>query len=59
MFTNILLYLLVGTLVGFCLEAVIRWTGNELNGGERIVVITLWPLMGVMFIINFIKGFFE
>ena len=59
MFTNVLLYLLAGTLVGFLLEAAVRLTGGELSGGERVAVITLWPLMALLFVINFIRGFFQ
>lgn len=52
------LYLLVGTIIGFVLEALIRWTDGNVNLGERIAIITLWPLMIVVFLFNLIKGFF-
>ena len=52
------LYLLAGTIVGFTLELLIRWTNGNVNLGERIAIITLWPLMILVFLFNFIKGFF-
>ena len=55
----ILYYLLVGTGVGFFIDIVIRWIGDEVKWGERIIMITLWPIMGITFIWNFIKGLFE
>ena len=55
MFTNVLIYFLVGTLIGFFLEAIVRWTGNELTGFERVLMITLWPISCLMFVWNFIK----
>ena len=52
------LYLLVGTVIGFVFELLIRWTDGNVNLGERIAIITLWPLMILVFLFNFIKGFF-
>ena len=52
-------YFIVGLVVGFLLElAMSVTTGDRVNWGERIVIITLWPIMGILFIINFIRGFF-
>ena len=52
-------YFIIGIIVGFLLElAMSVTTGDRVNWGERIVIITLWPLMGILFIVNFIRGFF-
>ena len=54
-----LTYFIIGLVVGFLLElAMSVTTGDRVNWGERIVIITLWPLMGILFIVNFIRGFF-
>ena len=52
-------YLLVGTIVGFCLEGITRATGQNLNGAERFWLIVLWPIMLVTFTFNFIVGLFK
>jgi len=54
-----LIYFLIGTIIGFFLEFVMVATGENVEWGERITMITLWPIMGIAFIWNFIKGFFE
>lgn len=54
-----LIYLLAGTFVGFCLESIMRWTNQDVSMGERIQLILLWPIMASIFIIQFIRGFFE
>ncbi len=54
------IYLLAGTIVGFGLETIVRaFTDDEVNGWERLSLITLWPLMVVIFLYNLIKGFFK
>jgi hypothetical protein len=55
----ILLYLLVGVLIGFMIESLIRVTGNDLNGSERYSLIVLWPIMLVVFLYYFIKSLFN
>jgi hypothetical protein len=55
----ILVYLLIGTGVGFILESIIRWSNQDVSNGERTSFIVFWPLMIVTFMYNFIKGFFE
>ena len=50
-------YLLIGTIVGLLLEITIRATGNKVTGRERLSLICGWPVMGVVFIYHFIKGF--
>jgi hypothetical protein len=54
----ILYYLLAGTAVAFALEIVVRAAGFEVSLGERAALITLWPLMLLVFLFNFIKGLF-
>jgi len=58
MFQLALYYLLAGTAVAFVLEIVVRAAGFEVSLGERAALITLWPLMLVIFLFNFIKGLF-
>jgi len=58
MYQLILHYLLAGTVVAFGLEVVVRAAGFEVSLGERAALITLWPLMLVIFLFNFIKGLF-
>ena len=54
------IYLLAGTIVGFGLEIIVRaFTDDEVNGWERLSLITLWPLMAIIFLYNLIKGFFK
>ena len=50
-------YLLVGTIVSFLLEHTIRSVQMDVTFGERLWMITLWPVMVVVFIYNFVKGF--
>jgi len=52
-------YLLVGVVIGFLLEHTIRWTGSSVSFGERLWMITLWPIMIVVFVVYFIKGLNE
>ena len=53
-------YFIVGLVVGFLLElAMSVTTGDRVNWGERIIIITLWPIMGTLFIVNLIRGFFQ
>jgi ABC-type sugar transport system permease subunit len=49
-------YLLVGVVIACLLEAVVRWTGQDIKGAERVWMIVGWPLMAVVFIYNFFKG---
>ena len=52
-------YLLVGVVIAFILEAIIRWTGQEVTHLERFQMIVGWPIMTVIFIYNFFKGMFS
>ena len=46
-------YFIVGLVVGFLLElAMSVTTGDRVNWGERIIIITLWPIMGTLFIVK-------
>ena len=53
------MYFLAGTVIGFFLELAVVTAGNQLRWGERIWVITLWPIMALTFIFNFIKSIFH
>ena len=59
MLNTIWIYLLIGTIVGLVIEYTIRWTGNEVNGIERFWLITIWPLMVLIFVFYFLKGLFD
>ena len=49
-------YLLAGVIIGFLIEHVIRWAGDNVDFGERIQMIMLWPIVLVVFVYHFIKG---
>jgi len=49
-------YLLAGTIIGCCIEQVVRWSGQNITGWERVQMITLWPIMSAVFMFYFIKG---
>ena len=54
------IYLLVGTIVGFGLETIIRaFTDMGVNGWERLSLIILWPIMVIIFLYNLLIGFFK
>jgi len=56
---NILwVYLFIGTIVGLFLETMIRMDNNYVNMYERFWVITMWPLMLMIFIYYFLKHLF-
>jgi hypothetical protein len=59
MITLVAQYLLIGVITALCLELFIRAIGEEVGHFERIQLITLWPVMVLLFIFNFIKGMFE
>jgi flagellar biosynthesis protein FliQ len=52
-------YLLIGLVVAFLLEHLIRWANETVTFGERLWSIILWPIMVVVFIYNYIKGFMD
>jgi hypothetical protein len=56
---EILSYLLIGVIVSFILESLIRWGGENVNGWERFSLIVAWPIMLCIFVYQFIKGLIE
>ena len=58
MLNIIWIYLLIGTIVGLFIEYTIRWTGDEVNGIERFWLITIWPLMVLIFVYYFLRSLF-
>ena len=52
-------YLLVGVVIALILEAIIRWTDQEVTHLERLTMIAAWPLMAIIFVYNFIAGLFS
>jgi len=58
MINLLLYYMLAGTAVAFLLETTVRNIGETVSWGERLALITLWPIMLVWFLFNFLKGFF-
>ena len=59
MITYISYYFIIGTLVGFSIEFLIRFVGNEVSMPERIFIILFWPLICIIFVYYFIKTFFN
>tara|TARA_X000001382_G_C3018376_1_gene130793 strand:- start:261 stop:461 length:201 start_codon:yes stop_codon:yes gene_type:complete len=57
--TLIASYLLVGVIVGFLLELAIRKFNFEIDNSERFIMIGLWPFMALVFVYNFLKGYFK
>jgi len=52
-------YLLVGAIVGFLLELAIREFNFKIDNSERFIMIGLWPFMALVFVYNFLKGYFK
>ena len=58
MITLIAQYLLVGVAIAFFLELTIRkFTDFEVDKSDRFNMIVFWPIMAIVWIYNFIKGF--
>ena len=56
---NILwVYLFFGTIVGLLLETMVRMSYNSVNMYERFWLITLWPIMLLIFLYYFFKHLF-
>lgn len=56
---NILwIYLFIGTIVGLMLETMVRMSYNSVNMYERFWLITLWPIMLLIFLYYFFKHLF-
>jgi len=52
------LYLFIGTIVGLLLETMVRMSYSSVNMYERFWLITLWPLMLLIFLYYFFKHLF-
>jgi|TARA_R110002051_G_scaffold20092_1_gene55275 hypothetical protein len=59
MITNILLYLLAGTVFSFIVEVITRAKGEDFTSQERFSIITFWPIMMLIFTFHFIKAFLK
>jgi hypothetical protein len=55
----ICLYLLVGTIIGFLMEEMFRCVDEDVSGIERFWLVTLWPLMILIFIYYLLVGIFD
>jgi len=52
-------YGLLGVIIGFFMEKAIISSEQTVNWQERFWLITLWPIMLVIFIFYFIKSLFD
>jgi NhaP-type Na+/H+ or K+/H+ antiporter len=52
---EVIFYLLVGAVISFVIEWLARFSDDNLTMGERALFITLWPIMGGIFLYHFIK----
>ena len=54
-------FLLVGCVISCLLEAVVTTVDRELEFslGEKALCIVLWPIMALIFVVYFTKGFLE
>jgi len=52
------IYLFIGTIVGFFIETMIRIGGESINMSERFWLLTMWPLMLIIFLYYFFKHLF-
>ncbi len=52
---EVIFYLLVGAILAFAVELLVRLTDDSFTMRERIMFITLWPIMGGIFLYHFIK----
>ena len=54
----LLIYFLLGIVSGFLIELSIhKWTDYKVGHLDRFFLITLWPLMIIVFGYNFLKGY--
>ena len=58
MWTILWIYLFIGTIVGLFLETTIRISSQSVNMSERYWMITLWPIMLLIFLYYFFKHMF-
>lgn len=52
---EVIFYLLVGAILAFAVELLVRFADDSFTMRERIIFITLWPIMGGIFLYHFIK----
>jgi len=52
---EVIFYLLIGVVLSFGVELLARLTNDNFTMQERIMFITLWPIMGGIFLYHFIK----
>lgn len=52
-------YFLIGVITSALLEGAIVKAGYPMNWMDRFWVILGWPLASTIFIVNFIKGYFN
>jgi len=52
---EVIIYLLIGVILSFGIELLVRLTNDSFTMKERIMFITLWPIMGGIFLYHFIK----
>ena len=52
---EVIFYLLIGVVLSFGVELLVRLTNDNFTMKERIMFITLWPIMGGIFLYHFIK----
>jgi NhaP-type Na+/H+ or K+/H+ antiporter len=52
---EVIFYLLVGAVLAFAVELLVRLTDDSFTMRERFMFITLWPIMGGIFLYHFIK----
>lgn len=58
MLTTLWIYLFVGTIIGFFIEYTIRWTGSDISWSERFWLISVWPIMVLIFVYYFLRSLF-
>lgn len=54
-----LIYFLIGTIIAFFIELAMVSTGEKVGWRERAIMVILWPLVGIIFVWNFIKEFWK
>jgi len=52
---EVIFYLLVGAILAFAVELLVRLSDDSFTMGERISFIIFWPIMGGIFLYHFIK----
>ena len=52
---EVIFYLLVGAILAFAVELLVRFADDSFTMRERISFIVFWPIMGGIFLYHFIK----